>query len=98
MLLRYLYSHNNLCGMYIYVLYVWETAAEVSEQNSEVALSSPLKLSSLDPRLEAPPPDDLGGELRWDWILGYYTRIILIQHIYIHICFVAGSFLETECV
>ena len=28
-------------------------------------------------------PDDVGGELRWDWVPGYYTRIMLLQHMYI---------------
>ena len=27
---------------------------------------------------------DLGGELRWVWILGYYTRIMFIQYIYVY--------------
>ena len=32
-----------------------------------------------------PSTDDLGGEPRWDWVLGYYTRIMLIKHIYTYV-------------
>ena len=49
-----------------------------------MAPPSRLRASNSDPRLAAPPPDDLGGELKWDWVPGYYTRIMLIQHIHTH--------------